>query len=192
MGDGLKSGVFGFYFPSNGRNKLCTPVTVGDLVPLLEVWVWIHHPVSLCLSLNIVCLIWITFPFFTHCIFWFYGAWLCSNDHFWCSYKVLLVVGAPGFEDERKAGGVCQCRAALWGSYLNLCFGASWVCSCLRSDGGLTEWILFLPLGFIGLCLLQSGPIRTFLWPNDPCTAILLVQWCALLWVSVLKCPISV
>lgn len=59
-GDGLRSGVFDFYLQSKGRNEPLTPVAVGVLVPLLKVWVWIHHSVSFSLSLNIVCFIWIT------------------------------------------------------------------------------------------------------------------------------------
>lgn len=122
-GDGLRSAVFDFYLQSKGRNEPLSPLAVGVLVPLLKVWVWIHHSVSFGSSLNIVYFIWITF-FFTCCVFWFYGALWCFNDDFWCSHKVLLLVGAPGSEDERKAnvdGGVCQCWAAL-GELLRILF----------------------------------------------------------------------
>lgn len=166
-GDGLRSGVCDFYLQSKGRNEPLTPVAVGVLVPLLKVWVWIHHSVSFGLSLNTVYFIWITF--FTCCVFWFCGALSCFNGDFWCSHKVLLVVGAPGSEDERKADAVCVSVGWLWencwGSYLNLSSGSSRVCRCLRSDGGLREiGSRYSLLDLLACGLLQSGQIRTFLW----------------------------
>lgn len=119
-GDGLRSGVFDFYLQSKGRNQPLTPVAVGVLVPLLKVWVWIHHSVSFGLSLNFVYFIWITFYFiFT----WFNGALLCCNDDSWCSHKVLLVVGAQVLKMRKAdaAGGVCQCWVAL-GELLRILF----------------------------------------------------------------------
>lgn len=72
MGAGRRSGVFDFCF-CKGRNG---PVTVGVLVPRLNLWEWIHQSVSfyLCLSLNMMYFI---------CMCFFYALFVCLFNFLW-------------------------------------------------------------------------------------------------------------
>lgn len=195
-GDGLRSGVFDFYLQSKGRNEPLTPVAVGVLVPLLTVGV----NSSFCLfrlifehrllHLN-------NFFFFPLGFMRHYCAVMMTSDvptkfFLWWELQVLKMRGRlTRLEVCVSVGWLWE---NCWGSYLNLSFGSSRVCRCLRSDGGLREnESCYSLLDLLACGFLQSGQIRTFLWSTDLMTHArpfgLIIS---VLWASMLKCPIGV